>query len=309
MSDWYPFPPSRPRKVEGGLRARSKRGVIGETWWSRRFIDLLESFQIGSRLQRGRHYARAGQVIDLKVTAGKVRASVQGSREAPYRVRIETPPLPAKAWKLAEEAMADRAAFAAKLLAGEMPHDIEEAFAAAGVSLFPASVRELASSCSCPDWSNPCKHIAAVYYLLAESFDDDPFLILAWRGRTRDALLGRLRALRAAAPGGAAAPAPAPGAGRQPSAASASAMTSGIHLVIPEVESPPLAECVERFWSAGDLEALRIAPRAAELPDALLRQLDPPPVGLWGRGLNELLAPAYGTMTQAAERRALDPEP
>jgi uncharacterized Zn finger protein len=306
MTEWYP--PSRPRKVEGGLRARSRRGAIGETWWSRRFIDLLESFQLGGRLDRGRRYARAGQVIDLKVTAGKVQARVQGSRATPYRVRIETPPLPEAAWRRAEEAMAGRASFAARLLAGEMPHDIEEAFAASGVSLFPASVRELASSCSCPDWSNPCKHIAAVYYLLAESFDDDPFLILAWRGRTRDALLARLRALRGAAgSAGAAGAAAAPG-GRQRQPAAGAADHAAVRPLVPQVESQPLADCVDSFWSGSDLGALRIAPRAAELPDALLRQHDPPAGELWGHRLDELLAPAYETLTTAAERQALDQE-
>jgi uncharacterized Zn finger protein len=274
VSGWYP-PPSRPRPVEGGLKARSRRGAIGETWWSRRFIDLLESFRLGGRLDRGRRYARAGQVLDLQVAAGLVSARVQGSRVRPYRVRLETPVLAPSDWERVEQAMAGRAAFVARLLAGEMPHDIEEAFAAAGVSLFPASPRNLASSCSCPDWSNPCKHVAAVYYLLAEAFDDDPFLIFAWRGRTRSELLGRLRALR----GSDTNPAELPG-------------TSG-------------AGGPDRFWSAGDLDALRIRPRAAEVPDALLRQLDPPAVDVAGRDLAELLAPAYRILTVAAERRAL----
>ncbi|MFL6191809.1 MAG: SWIM zinc finger family protein [Actinomycetes bacterium] len=290
MSGWYP-PPSRPRPVEGGLKARSRRGAIGETWWSRRFIDLLESFRLGGRLDRGRRYARAGQVLDLQVAAGLVSARVQGSRVRPYRVRLETPVLAPSDWERVEQAMAGRAAFAARLLAGEMPHDIEEAFAAAGVSLFPASPRNLASSCSCPDWSNPCKHVAAVYYLLAEAFDDDPFLIFAWRGRTRSELLGRLRALR----GSDTSPAEAPGT----SGAGGPGPGDGGGLV------PPLAESLDRFWSAGDLDALRIRPRAAEVPDALLRQLDPPAVDVAGRDLAELLTPAYRILTIAAERRAL----
>jgi uncharacterized Zn finger protein len=295
VSGWYP-PPSRPRPVEGGLKARSRRGAIGETWWSRRFIDLLESFRLGGRLDRGRRYARAGQVLDLQVAAGLVSARVQGSRVQPYRVRLETPVLVPADWERVEQAMAGRAAFAARLLAGEMPHDIEETFAAAGVSLFPASPRNLASSCSCPDWSNPCKHVAAVYYLLAEAFDDDPFLIFAWRGRTRSELLGRLRALRgsdtspAEAPGTSGAGGPGPGDG------------GGL---VPPVEAPPLAGSLDRFWSAGDLDALRIRPRAAEVPDALLRQLDPPAVDVAGRDLAELLTPAYRILTIAAERRAL----
>jgi uncharacterized Zn finger protein len=295
VSGWYP-PPSRPRPVEGGLKARSRRGAIGETWWSRRFIDLLESFRLGGRLDRGRRYARAGQVLDLQVAAGLVSAWVQGSRVRPYRVRLETPVLAPSAWERVEQAMAGRAAFAARLLAGEMPQDIEETFAAAGVSLFPASPRNLASSCSCPDWSNPCKHVAAVYYLLAEAFDDNPFLIFAWRGRTRSELLGRLRALRgsdtspAEAPGTSGADGPGPGDG------------GGL---VPPLEAPPLAESLDRFWSAGDLDALRIRPRAAEVPDALLQQLDPPAVDVAGRDLAELLTPAYRILTIAAERRAL----
>lgn len=292
MSDWYP-PPSRPRPVEGGLKARSRRGAIGETWWSRRFIDLLESLRLGARLDRGRRYARAGQVLGLDVSAGAVAARVQGSRVRPYKVRLEVPVLTTAEWARVEEAMAGRAVFAAMLLAGEMPRDVEEAFAAAGVSLFPASARELVSSCSCPDWSNPCKHVAAVYYLLAEAFDRDPFLILAWRGRRRQELLDHLRVLRgsAADPGG------------EPGDGEAGGEGTG---AVPAVEAPPLAECLDGFWVAGDLEGLRVRPRAAEVPDALLRQLDPASGDLGGQRLSELLAPAYRTLTAAAERRALD---
>ena len=207
---------------------------------------------------------RAGRVLDLQVAAGLVSARVQGSRVRPYRVRLETPVLAAPDWKRVEQAMAGRAAFAARLLAGEMPHDIEETFAAAGVSLFPASPRNLASSCSCPDWSNPCKHVAAVYYLLAEAFDDDPFLIFAWRGRTR---------------GGCWPPAHAAGRRYQPAEAPGTSEAGGPDLgddggLVPPLEAPPLTECLDRFWSAGDLDALRVRPRAAEVPDALLRQLD-----------------------------------
>jgi uncharacterized Zn finger protein len=230
------------------------------------------------------------------VAAGLVSARVQGSRVRPYRVRLETPVLAPSDWERVEQAMAGRAAFAARLLAGEMPHDIEEAFAAAGVSLFPASPRNLASSCSCPDWSNPCKHVAAVYYLLAEAFDDDPFLIFAWRGRTRGELLARLRTLR----GGDTSPAEAPGTSE---AGGPDPGDDGG--LVPPLEAPPLAECLDRFWSAGALDALRVRPRAAEVPDALLRQLDPPAVDVAGRDLAELLAPAYRILTVAAERRAL----
>ncbi|HET9971276.1 MAG TPA: hypothetical protein VFQ68_23775, partial [Streptosporangiaceae bacterium] len=62
---WDEWPPARPIRVDGGIRARSKRGAIGEQWWSRRFIEVLESYGMSSRLARGRSYARAGQVLDF----------------------------------------------------------------------------------------------------------------------------------------------------------------------------------------------------------------------------------------------------
>src|SRR5215472_10435625 len=193
---WRRERPTTPLPVESGLRARSRRGDIGETWWSQRFIAILESFGFGSRLDRGRNYARRGQVLDLEVRRGVVDARVQGSRVRPYRVRLAVETLDEADWERAERAMAAKAVFAARLLAGEMPHEIEQTFAACRLSLFPTSASQLASSCTCPDAANPCKHVAAVFYLLAEAFDGDPFLVFAWRGRTREELLERLAALR-----------------------------------------------------------------------------------------------------------------
>ena len=188
------YPHTAPRSVEGGVKAKSVRGAIGTSWWSGRFIEVLEGLGVGGRLQRGRNYARRGQVISLEIDAGTVTASVQGSRAKPYRVRISIAAFGKAEWTAVEEALAGNAWFVATLLAGEMPADIEDVFATAGLSLFPHSARELSMDCSCPDWEVPCKHLAAVFYLLAERFDDDPFQILSWRGREREDLLGRLHA-------------------------------------------------------------------------------------------------------------------
>lgn len=188
------YPPSRPRSVEGGVKARSVRGAIGTSWWSARFIEVLEGLGVGGRLQRGRNYARRGQVVSLDIDAGTVTASVQGSRPKPYRVRIGITAFGKAEWAAVEEALAGNAWYVATLLAGEMPADIEDVFTAVGLSLFPRSAGELSLDCSCPDWEVPCKHLAAVFYLLAEQFDDDPFRILAWRGREREDLLGRMNA-------------------------------------------------------------------------------------------------------------------
>ena len=139
MSDWdRDFPPSRPRKAEGGIKARSKRGSIGERWWSRRFIDVLESFGLQSRLSRGRNYARSGQVLSLDIGTGQVTAQVQGSRVKPYKVKLTVDPLTTRQWQRVAEALAARAVFRARLLAGEMPAEIEEVFAGCGTPLFPA---------------------------------------------------------------------------------------------------------------------------------------------------------------------------
>lgn len=186
------FPPSTPLRVEGGVKARSVRGAIGTSWWSGRFIEVLEGLGVGGRLQRGRNYARRGQVISLDIDAGTVVASVQGSRAKPYRVRIGITAFGKAQWAAVEETLAGNAWYVASLLAGEMPADIEEVFTAVGLSLFPRSPGELSMDCSCPDWEVPCKHLAAVFYLLAEQFDEDPFRILAWRGREREDLLGRM---------------------------------------------------------------------------------------------------------------------
>src|ERR671930_77498 len=157
---WDEWPPSRPRRVEGGIKARSRRGQIGESWWSGRFVSILESLGMGPRLGRGRAYARAGQVLDLEVAGESVSARVQGSRPRPYRVSIGLARFGDADWARVESALAARALYSAKLLAGEMPHTIEEVFASCGLSLFPADTSELELSCSCPDWAVPCKHVA-----------------------------------------------------------------------------------------------------------------------------------------------------
>jgi uncharacterized Zn finger protein len=279
----------QPLPAQAGIPTRSRRGEIGETWWSRRFIELLESFGVGSRLKRGRSYARSGQVIELEVEPGVVLAKVQGSRYSPYRVRIRGKILSEHQWRRAEKAMAAQALPLARLLAGEMPHDIEDLFASCKLTLFPRTKRELTASCTCPDWENPCKHIAAAYYVLAERFDEDPFLIFAWRGLEQDELLERLRARRGAE-----------SHGSRRSARSAKPPP-------PAGSGGPLSAQLESFWSSGrDLEALEVSPLASEAPDALLRQLGPAPVETNGRNLAEFLAPHYATLAQAAERTALD---
>ncbi len=281
------FEYTRPLPVDDGIAARSRRGAIGESWWSQRFIDLLESFGVGSRLARGRRYARAGQVVELDVEVGVVIAKVQGSRYSPYKVRIQTKPLSDAQWRRVEKAMSAQALPLAKLLAGEMPHDIEDVFGACKLSLFPRTHADLKATCTCPDWENPCKHVAAVYYILAEQFDENPFLIFAWRGRTQQELLDALRARRSST------------RTRHPEAAPGPPLDRGDHVPVPLIADA-------NFWTSGPgLAELSVRPVASETPDLLLRELGPVTVETGGTNVAGLLAAAYATIAQAAEQRAL----
>jgi len=190
-----------PIRRTDGLQSRTERGAFVETWWAKRWIHVLENYGLGTRLQRGRSYARSGQVLSLTIEAGRVRAKVQGSRPKPYVVSIEMKQLSEEEWTRALDAIGEQAIFTAQLLDGTMPQEIESAFEQAQVELFPSHVRDVLTECNCPDMANPCKHIAAVYYLLGEYFDQDPFLIFTLRGQTRDQIMEGLRHRRAIATG------------------------------------------------------------------------------------------------------------
>jgi uncharacterized Zn finger protein len=177
----------------------------GATWWGQRWIAALEriSADYSKRLARGRSYARAGRTHDLVVAPGEVTARVTGSRPEPYEVRLTIPRLSDTTWRSAIATMAERSRFAADLLAGEMPREIDAAFAAHRASLFPVLSTDLVTSCSCPDWANPCKHVAAAHYVLGEALDRDPFLLFELRGRTKRQVMDALREARSGRAAGA----------------------------------------------------------------------------------------------------------
>ena len=277
---------------------------------------MLESVGIGSRLQRGKRYARTGQVLSMDVAPGQVTASVQGSRAKPYRVFIETRVLTAGEWDAAEAVMASSAVFMAKLLAGDMPEEIEEAFAESSGPLFPASADGFDSACSCPDGENPCKHIAAVYFLVAEAFDRDPFLIFAWRGRGKAELLAGLRARRRGldavdGPGGSGGSG-GPG-GPEPTEATTDSDVGQFGWPTPDPERRATLQPADpsSLWGRHeDLVAIEIRPRLAVAPDLLLRQLDPSPLAGDGERITDALRPLYEAMTAGAAVLALgEPAP
>jgi len=274
------FTPTKPIEAHDGIKARNQRGAFVKNWWAKCWIDALEKLVDSGRLSRGRSYARQGQVLSIEETKTGVTARVQGSRRTPYKITIQISPLTDAQWDKVIDALAEQAIFAAQLLAGEMPQEIELAFNSAGVSLFPTHRGDLTTDCSCPDYANPCKHVAATHYILGERFDEDPFLLFRLRGRTQEKILQALRQRRA----------------------------DQDLAEVEEEEEPesvtPLEETIDRFWGLGQsLETFSVAIHPPAIESPLLKRLGeaafaPAP------GVEALLRSAFQVIGQAAQEMA-----
>jgi uncharacterized Zn finger protein len=169
---------------------------FSRSWWGQKFIEGLETFTDSGRLSRGRSYARGGKVKSFEISDGLVTAKVRGSvnpyfgvyKEPLYTTTIEFQPISAAKWSAAIALVASKASLISRLLLNEIPDTIEDTFAVLGINLLPISRKDFKTSCSCPDWGNPCKHIAGVYYLVAAELDRDPFLLFELRGLSREDL-------------------------------------------------------------------------------------------------------------------------
>jgi uncharacterized Zn finger protein len=173
------------------------RRTFGHTWWGRAWIEALEgrAHLDPNRLPRGRTYARKGLVGTLDVTPGQITARVQGSRPVPYRVTIGTHRFSPADWETLLDTIGRCLGYTAALLDGELPPELAEHARASGVDLLPGP-GDLRPRCSCPDSADPCKHAAAVCYLVADEVDADPFVLFLLRGREREEILRELRARR-----------------------------------------------------------------------------------------------------------------
>ena len=184
---------AKPREIRGGIRSRSSRGRISAAnWWSARWMRILEECIDSGRISRGRSYARKGQVTSIEIEPGLVTAFVQGTRKKPYQIKLGFETVAEKEKELLLLRFREHASFAARLLACEMPEEMELAFMEAGIPLFPKRTEMKRFKCTCPDDATPCKHIVAVLLLIAEVIDDDPFLLLKLRGIDKNRLIAML---------------------------------------------------------------------------------------------------------------------
>ncbi len=173
---------------------------FSRTWWGKRFIQALEQFTDSARLGRGRSYASGGKILEYKIDKNKITAKVRGSinpyfgvyKEPRYNTTIEITPIAKTSWSKAIKSISSKASLVSKLLMNEVPDNIESAFADLGLHLLPHSKKDFKTSCSCPDYANPCKHIAGVYYLVASQLDHNPFLLFELRGLSKDELQAEL---------------------------------------------------------------------------------------------------------------------
>lgn len=292
FSGWYNAPPKRP-PPERGIKVKK----IGTTWWGQRWMEALEVVLRGdaARLARGRTYARAGRTHDLVIKGGQVTAKVTGSRSTPYKVTIKLAQLSDAVWKKAIAAMAQKAQFAAELLSGSMPKDIGEVFGERGAGLFPAQRSDLVTNCTCPDWGDPCKHVAATHYVLGEALDRDPFLLFELRGRTKDQVLGELRATRAG---------DAPVKGRRGQAAKPASANASAEAEIPKVRLGRVS-AADYEKARTDLPALRLSFDEPVVHGAVLRQLGVPSAWNVATSPIELLAPLIRAAADKARVIAL----
>jgi uncharacterized Zn finger protein len=273
--------PSGPRRVRRGLRLARRDGVKATNAAARRWLAGMERTFGPEAMRAGWEYALSGQVVTLDLEEGQVRATVQGTAARPYTMSIRFETLPAPQWRRVVEAMAAEAVYAARLLHGELPAALETLEHQLDLQVLPPSQVPWSVDCTCPA-AAPCKHAAAVGYLVAERLEERPILAFKLRGADPDRLREQLRQARAMRTRGAAAAHADP--------------------LIPEsqVTPAPLESCAEDFWRAAPSHAEPI-PSVHYPPHGLLRRLGPSP--LPGRfPLVGLLATVYDTVAGEAAK-------
>ncbi|MFN9173717.1 MAG: SWIM zinc finger family protein [Synechocystis sp.] len=275
-------------------------------WWVDRWLQLLDSYRFKKRLERARNYAREGNVLSLQFEGFQLQAIVQGSDPQPYRVELHLDPFSDEDWHYVVATLAEKALYSAQLLTGALPESIEKVFIQNGLNLFPFSLGDVHSRCSCPDKANPCKHIGAVYYQLADQFREDPFVIFRLRGRSRDQLLAQLKYYRRLSPEQltefteATAQIPATQSSNQTSIALTAEELSP--QAIAKLSSEDLPTRMEDFWRyEQNLPADLVVLTPADNPLKVVERLGDPPLSYeLAKEIKQAIAQIYPAVSQAA---------
>lgn len=282
--------PAKPRKVRGGVKLSSSfaPGDANLGWAAQRWLRLMEQAGEGTRLVEGLDYGKLGQTRRLTISRGLIEAAVQGRADRAYTVRISFDAFGEAQWEKAVASMADSAIYAAKLLAGELPANIEDLFAPLGLKLFPSEASELRTSCTCAEGVPWCKHVCCTSYLFASRLAAEPFVIFAARGLDAEEIRERLRERRAMA---------GVGTGSVPVYAQRVPGAS-------DVQAKTLDECIDHFWESGpELRELELPLERPAVSHPLLRRLGPSPFANASFPLVGLLASCYETISERALRR------
>lgn len=274
--------PANPRRVRNGLKLAIADAHFEGHHAARAWIEPIE--RAGAHaLVEGTEYARLGQTRRMSVSPGLVEGAVQGRADRAYATSISLTVFTDDQWRRIVALLADQARYSARLLASELPPDIEEPFQRLGLHLFPSDADPARPACNCGHEDLWCKHAICLALLVAERLVHDPLLIFTLRGLPESELLDRLRDLRAlSAAGGRSVPM------YRPAVPGAS-----------DYQAPPLEESLQTFWDTPeDLDALDYRPTPPEVPHPLLRRLGPSP---WPQGkfpLVGLLATCYEIVTE-----------
>ena len=181
--------PVRIPRYAAGIRAQESRFGSGRVWWARRWVDVLERMGLGARLGRGKHYAVSGQVTSMRFEGPHVEASVVGTRETPYRVTVDFRAPEGTVREAIVSHLKEEPMLVARLLADDLPMEVEQTFRSAGMDFFPGGklgpgLYDMTTSCTCPDYANPCKHVSAVLLILGEEIARRPMTLVELRGIT-----------------------------------------------------------------------------------------------------------------------------
>lgn len=281
--------PLNPRRVRGGVRLKPQDEKDTPHWVTDRIWRLVERAVSAEVYAEGLEYARLGQTRRVEFEDGQVEASVQGRMSRPYPVKLRLSHFSSEDRDRIIDAMADQALYAAKLLAREVPTNIEDLFAPLGLKLFPSDPEEIETSCSCKEPKPWCKHAVCAAILVAQKLGREPLSIFELRGQSIEqfiAMLSDRRALNNQGPG--------PTLVYQPqipgvSDRSASAMTSDL----------------ENFWEpGGPLDEIDAPLGQPAVSHVLLRRLGPSPFTESRFPLVGLMATCYELTSEHARREA-----